>query len=345
MINIDRLLLRHALTQRYALGFAERFVESWAGSDKAIIAAWREFQDSARKSDFDALLMRDVKNKRVNALIKAIGAVFDEASIGTMKLVNSELSDFIASDWDARAAAIGSTEKAPTASAILAMPILGRSPELQVREFSDNWKKRIISEIVAAQSNGRDVVQALRGTAEQNYRDGIFHTRDNAADADAVNLVNGVSNNSGRVLYKEEGHKREVYFATLDHRTCLRCAPLDNKIFPTGEGAQPPLHPRCRCVRVPYSFGALDAERPFVDDKRPVKNIPKSERAEKIGQTRYSYSEWFERLSDKSKLSILGQSRYDLWKKGDIDLGEFSAKNGGKILNLKDLDDLYGGLD
>jgi hypothetical protein len=36
-----------------------------------------------------------------------------------------------------------------------------------------------------------------------------------------------------------------------DERTCPECAPLDGMVWPDGDGPAPPLHPSCRCARLP----------------------------------------------------------------------------------------------
>ncbi len=36
-----------------------------------------------------------------------------------------------------------------------------------------------------------------------------------------------------------------------DERTCPECAPLDGLAWPDGAGPVPPLHPSCRCARLP----------------------------------------------------------------------------------------------
>lgn len=35
-----------------------------------------------------------------------------------------------------------------------------------------------------------------------------------------------------------------------DHKVCHHCAALDQMIFARGQGPKPPLHRRCRCLRV-----------------------------------------------------------------------------------------------
>ena len=43
----------------------------------------------------------------------------------------------------------------------------------------------------------------------------------------------------------------EMWVAAADERVCGRCARLGGLMFRQGEGPHPPLHPFCRCARVP----------------------------------------------------------------------------------------------
>ena len=42
----------------------------------------------------------------------------------------------------------------------------------------------------------------------------------------------------------------EKWVTFIDERTCERCRQLDGKLYLSGTGPEPPLHPRCRCRRV-----------------------------------------------------------------------------------------------
>ena len=56
--------------------------------------------------------------------------------------------------------------------------------------------------------------------------------------------------------------ERERFTATLDSRTTKICARTDGKVYKVGEGPEPPLHWRCRSIRVAYLTRSL-AERGF----------------------------------------------------------------------------------
>ncbi len=44
----------------------------------------------------------------------------------------------------------------------------------------------------------------------------------------------------------------EVWETIPDGRACPECGPYDGTHWDEGDGPQPPLHPNCRCRRVPH---------------------------------------------------------------------------------------------
>lgn len=94
---------------------------------------------------------------------------------------------------------------------------------------------------------------------------------------------------SSNKAYKDFGLEKYEYIASLDEKTCDKCAPLDGKVFLLDEMVKgvnaPPIHPNCR-----------DDISPFVDEpalERLAKNI-------QTGKYEYipgdmSYTEWKEK--------------------------------------------------
>lgn len=91
------------------------------------------------------------------------------------------------------------------------------------------------------------------------------------------------------------------WVATLDRKTCPRCAALDGRrwYFQTTkpelsvERMPPiPLHPRCRCTKVPILK---------VDEHQP---------------STVGFAEWFYNLDEDEKRRMLGAKRYELYRQG-----------------------------
>ena len=108
---------------------------------------------------------------------------------------------------------------------------------------------------------------------------------------------------------------------TLDGRTSSKCQgvaardliqPIDNIKY------RPPYHYNCRTVQVGCNKdGKIDGKRPYVADTRSVKNIPKDERADKIGQVdaNTNYPEWFARQSASFQREALGRQNMNCIKR------------------------------
>jgi len=111
------------------------------------------------------------------------------------------------------------------------------------------------------------ILREAQGIIEASKRaqaSSLVSATDRALDEIARNEVASAFSDERRRL--ERAAKREydgtnwfpamlkMYDATLDRRTCPRCAKLDGKLRPWGIDfaghAEPPLHARCRCVVV-----------------------------------------------------------------------------------------------
>ena len=132
---------------------------------------------------------------------------------------------------------------------------------------------------------------------------------------------------------------------TLDGRTSSTCQgvaardliqPIDNITF------KPPYHYRCRTVQIGCNKdGKIDGKRPFVADTRSVKNIPKGERKDIIGQVdaNVNYPEWFSKQSAVFQKEVLGPTKFDLYKNGGFTFDKFVDPL-GKPYTIKELRDL-----
>jgi len=136
----------------------------------------------------------------------------------------------------------------------------------------------------------------------------------------------------------------EIWVSTLDGRTSLICQGLDGQEFELGKGPRPPAHISCRSVRVPKTkswkdLGFDDLEdddllssRPYVRDKRKVKDIPKDERDNLIGITKSrTYNEWLKAQPREFVNDTLGPTRAKLYLDGNLSLDKFTDRKGTKL--------------
>jgi SPP1 gp7 family putative phage head morphogenesis protein len=162
-------------------------------------------------------------------------------------------------------------------------------------------------------------IKSMMGTRSKAQAEAVILTAGNAIGSKARSDV--WSANS-EILMGEE------YVATLDSRTTIICASLDGKIYSVGTGAQPPLHYRCRSIRVPK----LKPEYELKHDKQ---------RSSVDGTVSASTTyEQFLRRQDKAfQDEVLGKQRAQLFRDGKVSLSGFVDKS-GKVYTLEQLKQL-----
>lgn len=88
-------------------------------------------------------------------------------------------------------------------------------------------------------------------------------------------------------------------------RTCGMCLAMDGKEFPTDVPFG--SHPNCRCSAVPLTKSWKEMGYPDIPDRRP---------------TILPAHEWFEKQNDKTKLRILGPTKFQMYKDGELQLDD-----------------------
>ena len=185
--------------------------------------------------------------------------------------------------------------------------------------------------------------------------------------------VNFINNSVRRELHElnEEYFKEELFVATLDGRTSAICRKNDGKIFPVGEGPIPPLHFRCRSLRVAVLDGEVLGERPFVATTerqilrdyaqanglgrniRVRSELPRGHKGtydafrlsairSATGRlpARTSYEDFLRNQSVEFQNAVLGKTKAILFRKGDLSLDKFVNRL-SKELTLEELAKLH----
>ncbi|HGK6032649.1 TPA: minor capsid protein, partial [Acinetobacter baumannii] len=150
-----------------------------------------------------------------------------------------------------------------------------------------------------------------------------------------------VANQAYLNSFNQLGFEYVRLVATLDGRTSKLCATLDGTVWEINDPAKrvPPLHPNCRSILVPVEKdGLLVGERPFVMDERRVKDIPKDERSQLIGQldANTTFKEFFMKTDNFFQKEWLGPKRYKLYKEGKFDFEKFFDPE-GRLYSLDEL--------
>lgn len=175
--------------------------------------------------------------------------------------------------------------------------------------IAENARQKVEYAIRDGINSGRtnqEIVQRIRGTKRLNYEDGLLSSSKTDIDRTVRTVRSHVANQAYLNSFNQLGFEYVRLVATLDGRTSKLCAHLDGTVWRIDDPAKrvPPLHPNCRSELVPVKKdGKLPGERPFVMDERKVKDIPKDERSQLIGQldANTSFKEFLARLMTFSR--------------------------------------------
>ncbi|OTU47242.1 phage head morphogenesis protein [Acinetobacter pittii] len=197
---------------------------------------------------------------------------------------------------------------------------------------------------ISSGKTNQEIVQRIRGTKRLNYEDGLLTSTRSDIDQTVRTLRNHVANQTYLDTFKQLGYEYVRFVSVLDGRTTKLCASLDGTVWRIDDPAKrvPPLHRNCRSILVPVEKdGRLAGERPFVMDERPVKDIPKDERSQLIGQldANTTFKEFFGKTDDFFQKEWLGPKRFKLYKEGKFDFDKFFDPE-GRLYTLDELREL-----
>lgn len=256
-------------------------------------------------------------------------------------------------------------------SIALARPFEGRILSDWASTMAKDDVRRIGNAIQLGMTAGEDmrtIARRVVGTGALRGADGITELSRRQVEAVVRTAVMHVSNHSRDAFFRENADilDSEYFVATLDSRTTPVCRANDGKVFPLGKGPRPPLHWRCRSLRVANLSGTLLGDRPakpFVQRElveeyarrnnlgaiRNRDDLPRGTKGdfdtwsrgrirEMIGPVPASttYSQWLARQSRTFQDDTLGVTRAKLFRDGKLPLDRFVNRNGDEI-NLAQL--------
>jgi len=221
---------------------------------------------------------------------------------------------------------------APTAemlkTAVDARPFQGALLKEWVKGLEDGTAKRLRDAVRMGYVEGESVgkmVQRVRGTRAQGYRDGVLETSRRGAEAMVRTAVNHTASRAREDVYSANPDlvKSVRWVSTLDSRTSAVCRGRDGKIYPVGSGPRPPAHINCRSTTVPVT-------KSFRDLGIDLDEVPASTRATMDGQVPegLTYSDWLRKKPAAFQDDILGKAKGKLFRNGDIDLDRFVDRAG-----------------
>ena len=374
----DAGLRRQLRAMRYASGLSREAVKQLRSGDDDLRSI---LSDYFLRID-DKSISSDSVQRLLNAMDNRISVIRNAAWKGAAKKIDTELKDYTRDELDYLYALFASSipvaidiNKPKTGEAqeeVKNTPVEGVTIAAYLLQAARRDVERVQSRarlaIVREKDPLRRVVRVM-GSKNKGYRDGALFAGWNSIDTLTRTAVNHVRSVTGGMMSAANDTflDREIFTATLDARTTSRCASLDGKVYAKGDGPKPPLHFRCRSVRLAFIGNKpLGGERPFnpiverkVLKEYTVKNgVPAvGKRSElpyglktdydKFKRTRYrqmvgrvpgktTYNDWLKNQSTDFQNEVLGKSRAQIWRKSGEHLDKFVDRQ-GQWLTLADL--------
>ncbi len=374
----DAYVRRQIYMLQYAGGLRNKLAHALVDSERGVYEVVKKFLD---KLDGQRILIGIKGRKWQREFETALSAARGPAWAEITKTAIQELGEFAISEAAAGATMIqGATPVAlgmalPPAAQIVAIinsqPFQGKTLKQWLKDTERADAQRMLNHAKAGIVQGihpRDVARSLIGTKEMKYADGKARISQRDLESVLLTVTNGLQNEAKQALYEANADiiKNEMFAATLDSRTTLICASNDGKTFKRGQGPIPPLHFRCRSLRIPYLKPENLGDRPFnpttekdllrqysefasIGKVSARKNLPyghktkfdefaRDKRRELIGTVpaKTSYQDWLKQQSKIFQEEVLGPTRARMFRKGEISLEKFVARD-GDILTLAQL--------
>lgn len=216
--------------------------------------------------------------------------------------------------------------------------------------------------MVAGETNV-DIVKRVIGTTGLKGTDGVTEMTRRQVEAVVRTAVMHVANNARSELLQENADiiEAERFVATLDSRTTPVCRGNDGKIFPLGKGPRPPLHYRCRSLRIAHMDGTLLGDRPAKSytEKQLLREFTKQRGLDTVAnrdelpygtKTAFdqykrqrirqlvgpipadtTYQSWLARQSKEFQEDVLGVTKAKLFRDGKLPLDRFVDRNGNEL--------------
>lgn len=281
---------------------------------------------------------------RLERQLRSVRGILDETHERMSGQLDNELRSFTAYELnhelrtlDRIPLSVDFTAPAPNQvyAAAMSRPLDGKALEAVIADFGPARRSAIERAIRQGFVEGESVSalsRRLRGTRRLNYADGIFHKTRRQADALVRTAIQNVATVAREEVYKENASliKGIRWVSTLDDRTSLICASRDGEVYPVETGPRPPAHYRCRSTTVPVtkSWRELGFDRDEIEEgtRASLKgNVPQ----------RRTYNEWLKSRPEDVQIKVLGETRWELWRRG-TPLSQFINAN-GDLLTLEAL--------
>lgn len=382
---LDRYIRHQTYILRYAGGLRNQMLPTLASTEKRIQDVVLSYVHRAP----GRVLAGKAGRKWQRDFEKALNEIRSPAWEEMTTEITSQLQELAIAEAATGAAVIESSvpvvlnmavpPAAQLISVVNSQPFEGRTLKQWMQRTASADVQRMLTLAKIGVSQGLTPTQITRsivGTKGQRYRDGQMRKAFRDVESVLLTLTNGVQQEAKQALYQANSDilDTERFVNTLDARTTIECIAagdandygLGKGIYPLGKGPIPPLHFRCRSLRVPYITAEALGDRPFnptterqllqeysnqanIETVRSRGDLPRGHKTkydafarqrkrELIGTVpaTTSYGEWLKTQSTGFQNEVLGPTRAKMFREGNLSLDKFVARD-GDVLTLDEL--------
>lgn len=215
----------------------------------------------------------------------------------------------------------------------------GKLLESFVSGWSRNETQRVVGAIRQGYFEGQTtsaILQAVRGTRANGFRDGVLAISNRNASAVVRTAVQHAASQAQQATWSANSDivKRVQWVSTLDTRTTQQCQALDGREFPLDSGPRPPIHVNCRSATV----AVLDQRYKFLD-AGATRAARDDDGAGRVGANE-TYFSWLKKQPAAFQDSAIGPTRAKLLRDGGLTAERFSELSLNKNfmpLNLEEM--------
>jgi SPP1 gp7 family putative phage head morphogenesis protein len=326
---LSEIATRHQVyLERLKSGEANQFAAFLLEIDRSI----RRRLGAANMTDFTRARLERLLAATERDLQKILDRYYDQLSGNLIELAQYE-AGFEARSLEqvVRGFEVAVPAEAQVIAAVTTRPLSVRGPdggkllEPFIRDWSANEVKRVSGAIRQGFYEGQttaQILQAVRGTKANQYRDGILSIVNRDAEAIVRTAVQHVASQARQITWEANADivQGVRWVSTLDSRTTQQCRSLDGRVFAIDKGPRPPIHIRCRSTTV--------AE--LADDLAALSGG--ATRASVNGQVEAgeTYYSWLKKQPEQFVREAIGPTRAKLLLNGGLTAERFAELNLGR---------------
>lgn len=291
------------------------------------------------------------KRGRLESLLKdvsgSLGVIFDD----NMKQLFDSMENIAVSEanFEAKSLQLAIGSRATVAlpvldevkRAVLSAPLSvrgadgGKLLEQAVEDFTKVEKQRIVGAIRQGVFEGQtnsEIIQKLRGTRANQFKDGILDITSRNAEAIVRTGIAHVATTARNETFKANSDivDKVKWQSTLDGRTSEICRSLSGQEFPLNSGPRPPAHWRCRSTIT----AVLDKEFAFLSRGGEQSSMNGTVDAN------LTYYQWLKTQPIEFQDSVIGVNRGNLLRNGGLSAESFAKLQLDKNFQPLTLDDM-----